>query len=165
MNRPTLVVLSLLAGCSSAPASGPAKKISPMSDPVADAAARAAVARPMQVLAKKIDLFLPPGLYSDFEYRPYAHDAREYETELGRRISIRPPGDPKDVLQPARVTIGGWKLASFGPIEVLFGVDRSGAPARLRASGVDLFVRDGRTERGIATVTVDGERVDARGAP
>jgi hypothetical protein len=168
--RPPIVpffVVLLVAGCASPPPeSAPAaKKITPMSDPVADAAARAAIAHPTELLAQKIDLFLPSGLYSDLEYRPYAHEAREYETELGRRISIRPSGDPKDALQPARVNIGAWKLASFGPIEVLFGVTPGSAPARLRASGVDLFVREGRRERALATVAIDGERVDAGATP
>ena len=168
LRRFAVVLVPVLAsGCSSAPEGGsdPARpRLALPENPSVDASARAAVAVPTEILASKIELYLPPGLYSDLEYRPFRHEAREYGTEVGRRISLRPAGDPKDLQQPARVTIGAWKLASFGPIEVLFASD-GGPAARLEANGVDLLVREGRTRRALSSVSIAGERVDARETP
>lgn len=151
------LVFAVACVSSGKPETAPAARITMPENPEADARARAATAVRTEVLANKIELYLPPALYGEVEIAPGLHSQDQFETMVGRRISIKPPESGASTTNPARVNVGGWRLASNGNIEVLFGVE-SGPAARIRATGVTLFFRDGVKHQNVARIQVDDDR-------
>lgn len=155
--------LAAAVACQSSGPPEPAVKLTPPAHPKADEAAGRAVAKPLEILATRIEAILPPSLYSEVTLRAQDHEHREFQTKTGRRISLTPPQPPSE--RPAWITVGAWKLASTGPIEVLFAVEPGAAAARVRAHGVSVLARDGRTSKGLASVQVDDEAVTSSESP
>ncbi|MFN0206452.1 MAG: hypothetical protein ACKVS6_09110 [Planctomycetota bacterium] len=148
------------------PESAPAtRRITMPENPEYDSRARKAVAIRTEILANKIELFLPPALYSELTIAPNVHKQDEFQTEYGRRISIKPPADGVPVKTPARVNCGEWRLASHGPIEILFITEKDAAAARIRATGVSLLFRDSQKHQNISRVDVDDDRYSIRRTP
>ena len=158
--------VGVLAACASHPSAdgGPdAKKITMPADPERDSRARASTAKPLQILAERIELYLPPGLYAEVECAPQSHIKDEFDTGFGRRISMTPPPVRDPSMKPARVRIGKWDLAGRGKVDILFAKADDGPSARVRAYGVDLLVRDEQTRRGLPEVDVDDDQVTTPG--
>ena len=151
-------IAAAISACKSTTSSEePKVKLSPPENKDADQAAARAVAKPLEILADRIELLLPPTMYTELTLRQETFDHREFQTKTGRRISLTPPAG--GTTKPAWAMVGEWKLASFGPIEVLFAVEPGAAAARVRAHGVTLLARDGQTRRSLETVSVDDEEV------
>jgi hypothetical protein len=159
------IAAGLLAACTSSenPDKPIEKRITMPEDPKADARARAAVAVKTQILAERVELYLPPGLYGELEVKSQSHSKDEFETGSGRRITLKPPENAPPNVQPARVNIGQWGLAARGKIDVLFVLPGEGPAARVRAYGVDLFHRDGVSKRGLPEVDLDDQSVSTPG--
>jgi hypothetical protein len=160
------VIVGVLGACASPSGSesGPAgKKISMPTDPSRDGRAREETGKPVQILAERIELYLPPGLYAEVECAPQSHIKDEFDTGFGRRISMTPPTERNPSMKPARVRIGKWDLAGRGRVDILFPKADEGPAARARAFGVDLLVRDNETRRGLPEVDVDGNVVTTPG--
>lgn len=139
------------------------KKITMPEDPVADGRARAAAAMATEILAERVELYLPPGLYSEVEITVKTHVKDEFETALGRRITLRPPEPGLRTTPPARVHVGKWRLAARGKIDVLFAQPDGGPAARIQAFGVDLFHRNGESKRGLPLVEIEDGTVKTPG--
>lgn len=131
-------------------------------NPEADARARRAFETRTVILANKIELYLPPALYGEISVAPATHVQTEFDTTFGRRISIKPPEGGVAIVNPARVEVGKWRLASHGPIEIFFIVEKDSAAARLRATGVTVFARDGQEHKNLGRVDVDDDRYTLR---
>jgi hypothetical protein len=160
-----LLTLVFSLGCASdksKPDADPKKVISMPENPEADSRARLAVAVPLQILAERVELYLPPALYSELQCVTQEHSKDEYDTAFGRRITLVPPQAAK-AQNPARVSIGEWKLAARGKIDVLFSVTPGEPAARVRAFGVDLLYRDKQSRRGLPAVEVDDTEVRTPG--
>lgn len=149
---------AMLSACTSTAApEEPKVKLTPPANAEADAAAARAVAKPLEILADRIELMLPPAMYAELTLRQETFGHREFQTKTGRRISLTPPEGGTS--KPAWAMVGSWKLASFGPLEVLFAVEPGSAAARVRAHKVTLLARDGQTRRSLDSVSVDDEEV------
>lgn len=160
------VALALAAlGCvGAAPDSRPIdKRISMPVNPVLDARAREILAKRVEVLAERVELYLPPALYSELQCIPQLHTKDEFDTAAGRRVTLRPPAQGAPPSTPARVHVGSWRLAARGKIDVLFSAPAEGPAVRLRAYGVDLFFRDPVATRGVPEVDVDDDQVRTPG--
>jgi hypothetical protein len=160
-----LLATAALAGCkaSSGDRAGTAtRRISMPENPEVDARARASVAKRTELLANKIELYLPPALYSELSIVPNVHRQDEFQTAAGRRISLRPPEGGVPVKTPARVNCGEWRLASHGPIEILFITEKDAAAARVRATGVTLLFRDGQKHQNVSGVDIDDDKCTVR---
>ncbi len=168
---PMLLLLAplLLASCGSPgrtpDGGGPVEPVFVVpGDPVLDPRALAVVDRPLEILANRIEIHLPASLYGKdalpVELRVGHHTQVEFGTELGRRISLQPPPAPTGALPvPARMSLGNWRLASFGPLEVLWAYGGPREGVWLEATGVALCSRDGTIRREISSVVVVGDEL------
>jgi hypothetical protein len=139
------------------------KHISMPESPERDARAREIAAKPLQILAEKIEIYLPPGVYAEVACEAQNHTKDEYNTGAGRRIALAAPAVREAGERPARVRFGSWDLAARGRIDVLFVTAEGGPAVRVKATGVELLVRDQQSRRGLPEVDVENDVVTTPG--
>src|SRR4030095_14005389 len=81
-----------ISACKSTTASEePKVKLSPRATEEVEEGAARAVAKPLEILADRIELMLPPAMYTELTLRQETFGHREFQTKTGRRISLTPP--------------------------------------------------------------------------
>ncbi|MBL8693006.1 MAG: hypothetical protein JNJ88_02820 [Planctomycetes bacterium] len=166
------VCAALAAGCTS---SGAGKSTSAGQDSergrAAEEAALRAMEAPVELLAGRVEVLLPAGLYGSDRLFIVAkpgvnYNKREFQTASGHRLSIQKiAGAAEGPAEPARLDLGKWKLYATGAIEVLFTGTADLSTVRMKATAVELWKRGTETRRGVPVLVLEGDRVEVRTTP
>jgi len=165
-------IVACVAGCTSSGTGKPAASAqSSERGRAAEEAALRAIETPVELLAGRVEVLLPAGLYGSDRLsivaKPGAnYNKREFQTASGHRLSIQKiAGAAEGPAEPTRLDLGKWKLYATGSIEVLF----TGAPelstVRVKATAVELLKRGTETRRSVPVIVLEGDRVEVRTTP